>query len=100
GRIGRHSRPMALVPFIFRWGHGTSSDILRRSAVCSRYPQDWSGLNKAFHTLGDCRSILTCTFRVKADRAVVLNRQSCYPGAVAAFGVSCPERWLITAARK
>jgi hypothetical protein len=31
-----HSRPVALVPFIIRWGPGTSSDMLRRSARCGK----------------------------------------------------------------
>ena len=32
----RHSAPMALAPLIIRWGPDTSSDMLRRSARCSR----------------------------------------------------------------
>ena len=31
-----HSKPMALVPLIIRWGPGTSSDLLRQSAPCSK----------------------------------------------------------------
>ncbi|MBI1243751.1 MAG: hypothetical protein GC202_02005 [Alphaproteobacteria bacterium] len=32
-RCGR-SRPVALAPFIIRWGPDTSSDALRRNALC------------------------------------------------------------------
>ena len=31
-----NSRPVALVPFIIRWGPDTSSDVLRASARCTR----------------------------------------------------------------
>src|SRR5262249_52894349 len=31
-----HSTAVALVPFIIRWGPGTSSDVLRRSARCTK----------------------------------------------------------------
>ena len=31
-----HSTPVALVPFIIRWGPGASSDVLRRSARCTK----------------------------------------------------------------
>lgn len=29
-----HHRPVALAPFIIRWGESASSDVLRRSARC------------------------------------------------------------------
>ena len=32
----RHYRPIALAPLIIRWGPDVSSDVLRRSARCTR----------------------------------------------------------------
>ena len=32
----RHKAPMALTPLIIRWGATASSDVLRRSARCTR----------------------------------------------------------------
>jgi len=52
----RHYRPIALAPLIIRWGPDVSSDVLRRSARCTRCGQkgailthpSWAGLNLGF----------------------------------------------------
>jgi hypothetical protein len=34
--ICNHSAPVAIAPFVIRWGPDASSDVLRRSARCSK----------------------------------------------------------------
>jgi len=52
----RHHRPVAIAPFVIRWGSEVSSDVLRRSARCSlcghkgatlTHPS-WAGLQVGF----------------------------------------------------
>jgi hypothetical protein len=47
----QHRRPLAIAPFVIRWGPSTSSDRLRKNLVCQRcghhgallYAPSWAG---------------------------------------------------------